>query len=95
MNTLTKIIALTVALLVTTVAHAEDSTKETGPFQFDAMECSKIAQKWIADPFVLTMGELDELALCARTLQSLKLQEQQIQKNQKAIDKLYEKREEP
>lgn len=78
-------------MLVTNAAHAEDSTKATGSFQFDAMECSKIAQKWIADPFVLTMGELDELALCAKTLQAMKLQEQQIQKDQKAIERLYEK----
>lgn len=89
MNTLTNIIALTIAMLATHTVHAGEATKANVTFQFDAMECSKIAQKWIADPFVLTMGELDELALCAKTLQSLKLQEQQIQKDQKSIDRLY------
>lgn len=85
-------ILATMILLASQIAHAADAAPVSAPFQFDVMTCSRIAQKWIDNPFTLTMGQLDELALCAKTLQSMKLREQQMNKELNAIDKLYQQK---
>ncbi|MDI1300987.1 MAG: hypothetical protein PSX71_03690 [bacterium] len=81
-----------VILLASQITHATDAAPASAAYQFDAMACSRIAQKWIDNPFTLTMGQLDELALCAKTLQSMKLREQQMNKELNAIDRLYKQK---
>lgn len=68
-------------LAVAMPCHAE-------PFVYDPMECAQLGGKMQANQFAMTVGELDTLSLCAKTLATAKVQSAQDEKEAKLYERL-------